>query len=381
MRNRKRSPVAFMLPIFIPLLSFIVLVILFCLILAGNGFSSTDAVTLMQFPAEIYQAAYEEHCIDQYPSMGELMAYVTAYLEYKWDDFDPQIIRDIAQKAREAKSRGQTFDFKRALEKNSYLYDLAYQQFTRITENLIGFYLVEEDIEVEDEIPAQNSSPDTDLSPESSETYSENNDTIGNTIKVTRVIHKTYEVYGVKSYFPIPKKAIDSNRNTVQEFYFNHVNDFGASRTYGGDRNHEGNDIMAPEGTPIVAVEEGKIERMGWGELGGYNIKIRSLDGQRIYYYAHLYKDHPFSDGLKEGDTVTAGQVIGFVGRTGYSPIKGTNGPFESHLHFQIGYVEPDRGETIYIDPYPFLNFLYNNKRAVLLYNSEYDYTLDIHKE
>ena len=60
-------------------------------------------------------------------------------------------------------------------------------------------------------------------------------------------------------------------------------------------------------GTPIVAVESGVVEAMGWNRYGGWRIGIRSTDNRRYHYYAHLQKDHPFADGLEIGDLVQAG--------------------------------------------------------------------------
>ena len=66
---------------------------------------------------------------------------------------------------------------------------------------------------------------------------------------------------------------------------------------------------MGQLGTPIVAVEGGVVEAMGWNRYGGWRIGIRSFDNKRYYYYAHLQKDHPFAEGLQVGDTVQAGDL------------------------------------------------------------------------
>ncbi len=72
-------------------------------------------------------------------------------------------------------------------------------------------------------------------------------------------------------------------------------------------------------GTPIIAVESGYVEALGWNQYGGWRIGIRSFDRKRYYYYAHLRKDHPYAKDLQEGQVVTAGDVIGYLGITGYS--------------------------------------------------------------
>lgn len=104
---------------------------------------------------------------------------------------------------------------------------------------------------------------------------------------------------------------------------------FGAGRSYGGRRIHEGVDIFASYGTPVLACSAGYVELMGWNRFGGWRIGIR--DTQNIYYYyAHLSS---FAKGIKQGDLVQPGEVIGYVGSTGYGP-PGTAGKFPPHLHF-----------------------------------------------
>ena len=61
-----------------------------------------------------------------------------------------------------------------------------------------------------------------------------------------------------------------------------------------------------------------------------------ALIKKRYYYYAHLRKDYPYQANLKEGSIVTAGDIIGYLGRTGYSATENTNNIDESHLHFGI---------------------------------------------
>ncbi len=55
---------------------------------------------------------------------------------------------------------------------------------------------------------------------------------------------------------------------------------------------------MGSIGTPVIAVEGGVVEALGWNQYGGWRIGIRSFDGQRYYYYAHLRRDHPFHTSL-----------------------------------------------------------------------------------
>ena len=121
-------------------------------------------------------------------------------------------------------------------------------------------------------------------------------------------------VYGLKAFSPI-----------AAGYGYAHSDDFGVSRSFGFQRKHLGHDMMGPLGTPIVAVEGGVIEAMGWNRYGGWRIGIRSFDGKRYYYYAHLRKDKPFAENLAVGDMVNAGDLIGYMGRTGYSDKENTN--------------------------------------------------------
>lgn len=145
-----------------------------------------------------------------------------------------------------------------------------------------------------------------------------------------------------------------------EEFYY--TDSYGAARTYGGDRLHEGCDIMTPDNVrgryPVISVCDGVVENIGWLELGGYRIGIRS-ENDVYYYYAHLYS---YADGIKEGDVVKAGDIIGFVGDSGYSKVEGTVGNFDVHLHFGI-YVRDEQGSDKAINPYPLLKKLEKRKR------------------
>ena len=150
--------------------------------------------------------------------------------------------------------------------------------------------------------------------------------------------------YGLKAFSPI-----------AAGYGYSHCDDFGNQRTYGFARKHLGHDMMGSLGTPIVAVESGIVEAMGWNRFGGWRIGIRSCDGKRYYYYAHLQKDRPFAEGLEVGDLVQAGDLIGFMGRTGYSPTENTNNIETVHLHFGIQLVFDESQKKclseIWIDP------------------------------
>jgi murein DD-endopeptidase MepM/ murein hydrolase activator NlpD len=93
-----------------------------------------------------------------------------------------------------------------------------------------------------------------------------------------------------------------------------------------GVRVHLAQDILAPRGTPILAVMDGKILRMSQNTLGGITVYASDPEGNYVFYYAHL--DH-YSDAVTVGLEVKQGDVIGFVGTSGNAP------PDTPHLHFQ----------------------------------------------
>ena len=152
-------------------------------------------------------------------------------------------------------------------------------------------------------------------------------------------------------------------------YNFSHYDDFGNSRSYGFKRTHLGNDLMGSVGTPVVSVESGVVEHLGWNQYGGWRIGIRSFDGKRYYYYAHLRKNHPYAKDLKEGDSVKAGDVIGYLGMTGYSLKENVNNINVPHLHFGLQLIfdesQIDSPNEIWIDVYNIIEFLRKNQSAV----------------
>ncbi len=131
-------------------------------------------------------------------------------------------------------------------------------------------------------------------------------------------IFAQYGLYPQGNSFPIAKRYNYAVKHT-----------FGAGRSWGGRRIHEGVDIFASYGTPVLACAYGYVELLGWNQYGGWRIGIRDTSNT-YYYYAHLSS---YIKGLKQGDIVQPGQVIGYVGSTGYGP-PGTSGRFPPHLHF-----------------------------------------------
>lgn len=164
--------------------------------------------------------------------------------------------------------------------------------------------------------------------------------------------------YGLKAFSPI-----------AEGYGYRHYDDFGAGRSFGFARKHLGNDLLGELGTPIVAVEGGVVEAMGWNRYGGWRIGIRSFDSKRYYYYAHLQKDRPYVPGLAEGDLVQAGDLIGFMGRTGYSDRENVNNIEAVHLHFGLELVpEESRKECnaeIWIDVYSLVRLLDSHRSSL----------------
>lgn len=170
--------------------------------------------------------------------------------------------------------------------------------------------------------------------------------------------------YGIKAFLPIAKN-----------YNFSHYDDFGNSRSYGFKRTHLGNDLMGSIGTPIIAVESGVVEHLGWNQYGGWRVGIRSFDNKRYFYYAHLRKNHPYNEGLEEGVTVKAGDVIGYLGMTGYSIKENVNNINVPHLHFGMQLIfdesQVDSPNEIWIDVYQIIEFLKQNRSEVYQSNSE----------
>ena len=161
--------------------------------------------------------------------------------------------------------------------------------------------------------------------------------------------------YGLKAFSPIAKG-----------FPYSDFDDFGVARSYGFRRQHLGHDLMGQVGTPVIAVESGYVEAMGWNQYGGWRLGIRSFDKKRYYYYAHLRKDYPYQSNLKEGSYVQAGDVIGYLGRTGYSRTENTNNSDEPHLHFGLQLIfdesQKEGNNEIWVSCYELVKFLSMNR-------------------
>lgn len=178
-----------------------------------------------------------------------------------------------------------------------------------------------------------------------------------------RKLKHAYEmVLGDLLYFPIPQ----STRQGTPEVTFE--NGWMDTRTYNSQgtesRGHEGCDIMGnemPRGYyPVVSMSDGVVERVGWLEMGGWRMGIRAPGGAYLYY-AHLYG---YAREWKEGDVVKAGELLGYMGDTGYGKIEGTTGNFDVHLHVGI-YIKTDHFQEMSVNPYWILKGLWGRRLRV----------------
>ena len=181
----------------------------------------------------------------------------------------------------------------------------------------------------------------------------------------------------VDSYHAVLDGIIDRETGKIigyhpiaKGFWHTGHDDFGVSRNYGFKRKHLGHDLYGSVGAPIIAMEGGTVSELGWNRYGGWRIGIRSHDNLRYYYYAHLRKDKPYPAHIEFGDTIKAGDVIGYLGNTGYSREENVNmSGGKPHLHFGIQVIfdesQEDGNGEIWVDAYNICKFLSNNKSRV----------------
>lgn len=248
---------------------------------------------------------------DVHPNWLELLAYLGARYGGDFSRFRPDHMDDLVKKLQE----GATME---SLTADMKYYPYYLEAYSAVLGGMVGTY----DIQIPDEAA-------------------------GEPIWVTK--------YGLKAFSPIAKNY------PYQDF-----DDFGVSRSYGFKRQHLGHDLMGQVGTPVIAVESGYVEAMGWNQYGGWRLGIRSFDQKRYYYYAHLRKNYPYHKTLKEGSYVQAGDVIGYLGRTGYSRTENTNNINEPHLHFGMQLIfdesQKEGNNEIWIDCYELVKFLAMNR-------------------
>lgn len=253
----------------------------------------------------------------------DLLAYLAAKNGNNFSSYKDRQLDDIAVKL----SSGKTMD---ELTSDLKYYDYYHEAFSAVLSGFVGEYEIE--------------LPDTDGTGKHWERR-----------------------YGIKVFSPIAKN-----------FPYSHYDDFGSRRSYGFSRTHLGNDLIGQVGTPIIAVESGIIEAMGWNQYGGWRIGIRSFDSKRYYYYAHLRKNFPYRKDLAVGSIVSSGDVIGYLGRTGYSIKENVNNIDTSHLHFgmQLIFDESQKEclSEIWINVFEIVRLLDSNRSAVIKNPETKDY-------
>lgn len=163
----------------------------------------------------------------------------------------------------------------------------------------------------------------------------------GRAVKRIQQFARIYEHFGkldlFEHAFPLPIGTNYSYKDT-----------WGTGRSWGGRRTHEGTDIFANHGVPVRSTCYGVVEIKGWNPYGGWRIGIRDLSNF-YHYYAHL---SGYDKTVEAGTIVQPGQVIGWVGSSGYGK-PGTQGKFPPHLHYGV---YSDRGLIEWsFDPYPML--------------------------
>ncbi|PYI52881.1 LysM peptidoglycan-binding domain-containing protein [Paenibacillus flagellatus] len=136
--------------------------------------------------------------------------------------------------------------------------------------------------------------------------------------------------------------------------YKPYVNNYAEARTWsptGAEiRAHEGVDIFADKGVPVYSAADGTVINIGWNQYGGWRLTVKT-DDSTAFYYAHM---SGYAGGMKMGASIKKGQLIGYVGNTGYGP-EGTEGQFLPHLHFSIYKTDVSPWKTI--DPFPYLSW------------------------
>ncbi|MCI8389293.1 MAG: M23 family metallopeptidase [Roseburia sp.] len=175
-----------------------------------------------------------------------------------------------------------------------------------------------------------------------------------------RLCQYIYAVWNDLERFPVG--AVDAEPDADISF----ADSWMQSRTFGGERGHEGTDLMATVNRrglyPVYSMTDGVVEQIGWLKLGGWRIGIRS-DSGAYFYYAHMAE---YAKEFQIGERVEAGTFLGFMGDTGYSEIPGTTGKFDVHLHVGI-YLNDQNGREFSVNSYPMLRYLWkkNGERLV----------------
>ena len=306
---------------------------------SGSGETGeADYIRWVDFtvPADVLKKAFRldvETCqADIHLNWIDLLAWLAAKYGGDFSRFSDADLNSLAEKLKSGASMEE-------LSADLPCYAYYKEAYTAVLGGMVGYF--------DEEIDASAQNPAAETSPAAGDDGSQ---TAQEKTWVTK--------YGLKAFSPI-----------ARDFPYSDYDDFGTSRSYGYTRKHLGHDMMGQVGTPVIAVESGTVEARGWNQYGGWRIGIRSFDKKRYYYYAHLRKNYPYQSDLEIGSTVTAGDVIGYLGRTGYSATENTNNISTPHLHFGLQLIfdesQKEGNGEIWIDCYELIKFLQMNKSRV----------------
>lgn len=275
-----------------------------------------------------------------------------AYLGTKYGgDFSKYKEKDLTELSETLLSQEATMQ---SLTEDMKYYDYYLEAYGAVLGGFVGEYEIQ--------VPISSESKDTDPATEPDSDSESDSETESETI--SKVWEKRY---GLKAYSPIAKG-----------YSYSDYDDFGSSRSYGYKRQHLGHDMMGLVGTPIVAIESGYVEAIGWNQYGGWRLGIRSFDKKRYYYYAHLRQNFPYHKSLKEGGIVQAGDVIGYMGHTGYSTTENVNNIDETHLHWGLQLIfdesQKEGINEIWVDCYQLTRFLSQNRSETVKNPETKDY-------
>jgi len=307
---------------------------------------------------ELDVSTYEQ---DVHLNWIELLAYLaTSY----GGDFSKYKAKDMEELAAQLTDKSTTMEALTA-ERKHYAYYL--EAYTAVLGGLVGEYeietLVEENTEKMNssltESPGATKAPDNDAADDGGITEEPEDNTV----------EKVWEKkYGLKAFNPI-----------ARGYEYSDSDDFGNSRSYGYKRKHLGHDMFGQTGTPVIAIESGYVEAIGWNKYGGWRLGIRSFDKKRYYYYAHLRQNFPYNKSLKEGSVVTAGDVIGYMGHTGYSETENVNNIKLTHLHWGLQLIfdesQKEGSSEIWVNCYELTKFLTQKRCTTVKDESTKEYS------
>lgn len=169
-------------------------------------------------------------------------------------------------------------------------------------------------------------------------------------------LEKPEEKYGLKAYSPI-----------AYNYEASFCDDFDNEINFAKQKGHYGNDIAVKKGTPFVAVESGVVSKC-LNEDGCCHLELKSFDGKRTYIYSNCNSKKPFAEGIKEGNVVSGGQLLGFAGDSNCCHKGGAKVLRCPYLHFGIKLKikkAAEKAREVYVDVFNILKFLEHHKSAL----------------